>query len=139
MGVRGPNPKPNRRNRTPLTYEWIEVEDTPNMSGPQLPARRRNGGKWPAHAVARWKVWRAMPHTRLWQASDWTFAQDTMELLARLTDDAPAALWAEFRARERILGVTLDARQSMRICYVAPCTDDGSPESLVSLDSYRDL
>jgi len=67
------------------------------------------------------------------------FAQDTLELLARLTDDAPAALRGEFRARERILGVTLDARHSMRICYVAPCTDDGSPELVVSLDSYRDL
>jgi hypothetical protein len=29
-------------------------------------------------------------------------------------------------------------RQSMRICYVAPRTENASPESVVSLDSYRD-
>jgi hypothetical protein len=37
------------------------------------------------------------------------------------------------------MGTTWDARLGMRLRYVEPRTDDGSPESVVSLDSHRDL
>ena len=134
VGVRGPTPKPNRRNRTPLTHVWTEVEGTPNTSGPRLPARRRNGQPWPAHVRARWRVWRAMPHARLWQASDWEFAADTAELLARAAEagGGSAALWNEIRVREKTLGTTWDARLGMRIRYVTPTTDDGPAASVTS-------
>ena len=138
MGIRGPNPKPNRRNRTPLTHDWIEVEDTPNTSGPQLPARRRNGRKWPAHAVARWQAWCALPHTKLWQRSDWEFALDTLELVARANDGAAVSLLSEIRLREKAMGTTWDSRQGMRIRYVEPSAS-GDVAEVMDLSGYRDL
>ena len=143
MGVRGPTPKPHRRNRTPLVHTWVEVEASPNRAGPRLPPRRRNGQPWPAHVRERWNSWRAMPPARLWQASDWQFALDTIELVARAGDgDASVALISEIRLRERTLGTTWDARQSLRIRYTALNTDadgEGAPGSVTRLDSYRDL
>jgi hypothetical protein len=80
-----------------------------------------------------------MPHAALWQASDWDFALDTVELLARAADgDAPIALLTEIRRRERALGTTWDARQTQRLRYVPPKTD-GSPGPVSRLDDYRDL
>jgi hypothetical protein len=142
MGIGGRRPKPpgQARTRNPRVYDWVEVEDVPNTAGPRLPARRCNGQRWPAHVRDRWKAWRAMPHARLWRPSDWSFALDTLELVARAADgDAPVSLLTEIRARERVMGCTWDARLAQRIRYVAPKTDDGSPEPVVSLDSYRDL
>lgn len=143
MAVRGQRPKApgvavTRHRRL---HDWCEVEDTPNRDGPRLPARRRNGKPWPAHVRARWNAWRAMPHTVLWIGADWEFALDTAELAALAAeDDAPAALFAELRARERVLGTTRDARVGQRIRYVPPADPDrDGGGSVAVLDSYRDL
>jgi hypothetical protein len=45
-----------------------------------------------------------MPHTVLWQLSDWQFAFDSIELAAQLVDGAPAAIATELRAREKGAG-----------------------------------
>jgi hypothetical protein len=74
----------------------------------------------------------------LWIATDWDFALDTAELLARAaSDDAPIALLTEIRRRERALGTTWDARQGQRLRYVSPKTD--GPVAVSRLDDYRDL
>jgi hypothetical protein len=81
-----------------------------------------------------------MPHTRLWIGADWQFALDTAELAARAAeDDAAAALYAELRARERVLGTTRDARIGQRIRYVPQADTDPGDGSVALLDSYRDL
>lgn len=80
-----------------------------------------------------------MPHAALWQASDWQFALDTLELVARAADgDAPIALLSEIRLREKSMGTTFDSRQSMRIRYVAPAAQEPAPP-LALIDRYRDL
>jgi hypothetical protein len=56
-----------------------------------------------------------MPHARLWQASDWQFARDTLEVAARFYDGGPVGLAAELRACEKVMATTLDARQGLRI------------------------
>jgi hypothetical protein len=142
VGVPGPPAKLHRRNRTPLVHTWVEIPNTPNTSGPRLPSRRRNGAPWPAFARARWNSWRAMPHARLWQSSDWQFALDSIELVARTADgdDAPVALLSEIRLRKRVMGCTWDARQSMRLRCTALTTDeDTAPGSVARLDEYRNL
>jgi len=59
------------------------------------------------------RVWSEMPHCRLWQPSDWEFAADTAELLARAAEagGGPVAFWKEIRVRERVW-----AQPSMRGC-----------------------
>jgi hypothetical protein len=126
VGGRRPKPPGQAVTRNPRLYGWTEVENTPNMSGPRLPPRRRNGPAWPAYVRARRDAWRRIPHAALWQPSDWEFALDTIELVARAAeDDAPVSLISEIRLRERTLGTTWDARLSQRIRYVALTTDDG--------------
>jgi hypothetical protein len=97
----------------------------------------------PEHVRARWNAWRQLPHSKLWQASDWDFAFDTAELLAKAADadgDGPVALWSEIRLRERTLGTTWDARQSMRLRCVASLPDeDGQGGPVSQLDDYRNL
>ena len=54
-----------------------------------------------------------MPHTICWQASDWAFCADTLEIVVRCAaDDASVGLWTDLRARERAMATTFDARQS---------------------------
>ena len=92
--------------------------------------RRRNGQAWPAYVRARWDAWRRIPHPALWQPSDWEFALDTIELVARAAeDDAPVSLISEIRLRERTPGTTWHAGLSQRIRDVALTTDDGPDAS----------
>jgi hypothetical protein len=50
--VSGPPPKPanQRRRHTPPAHGWVEIVDRPNLDGPDLPPRRRNGRTWPGYA-----------------------------------------------------------------------------------------
>jgi len=61
-----------------------------------------------------------MPHAKLWKASDWRFALDTLELAAQFYDGGPVALATELRNREKVLGTTLDFRRDLRIRYTQP-------------------
>ena len=108
MALRGPRPKPagQARNRNPLVHGWIEVESTPFDGGPDLPPRRISGESWPASTVEKWQARRSMPHCRLWSASDWQFALDTIELAARFDDGGPVGLATELRNRERVMALS---------------------------------
>ena len=59
-----------------------------------------------------------MPRARLWAESDWSFAIDTLEVAAMFYESLGTGLAAELRRRERILGVTADARRDLKIKYV---------------------
>ena len=127
MGLRGQRPKPPGQAVTcnPRLYDWTAVEAVPNRSGPRLPPRRHNGRPSPKSVKETWRVWSQMPHAALWQPSDWSFAMETRELLARATDDGggSVALWSEIRLREKAMATTFDSRQSLRIRYVTPDKD----------------
>ncbi len=79
-------------NRHAPVHNWVEVEDAPFDDGPVPPKRRRSGEQWLDGIKATWDAWRSMPHTRLWQASDWQFARDTLEVAARFYDGGPVGL-----------------------------------------------
>jgi hypothetical protein len=79
-----------------------------------------------------------MPHARLWQDADWSFALDAIELSSRaFQDDAKVSLLTELRYREKVMGTTWAFRQDMRIRYTAPAS--AVPAEVTSLDDYRDL
>jgi hypothetical protein len=140
MALRGQRPKPPGQaiTRHPR-HDWVEIERSNTTRGPRLPPRRRNGRPWPESVRRKWSSWRQMPHTVLWQASDWDFAFDAIELVARAADgDAPIALLSEIRLRERTLGTTWDARHTQRLRYVQ-AKMDGPPGPVSRLDDYRDL
>jgi hypothetical protein len=81
-----------------------------------------------------------MPHTRLWQASDWSFAFDTIELVAHAAEGAPVSVSTQIRQRERVMATTLDARLAQRLRYVEPRADAPGPAASVTpIDGYRDL
>jgi hypothetical protein len=82
-----------------------------------------------------------IPHTRLGQPSDWSFALGTIEQVARAPGDgAPVSIATEIRAREKVMGTTVDARLGLRLRYVEPRTDAARPAASVTpIDAYRDL
>ncbi|HYB34937.1 MAG TPA: hypothetical protein VEF72_03535 [Mycobacterium sp.] len=142
MAVPGPISKPHRRGRAQLTHGWTEVQAVPNREGPRLPPRRANGRPWPRSAKEKWRAWARMPHTVLWADSDWSFAADSLELVARAAenDAPPVALVSEIRLREKEMGATWDARQTLRLRYVASLPDgDGQAGPVSRLDDYRNL
>ena len=80
-----------------------------------------------------------MPHCSLWSRADWQFALDTAEVHARFVAGAGAT---ELRIREKLLGVTLDARRDLRIRYVQAAEGVGdveAPANVLNLDDFRDL
>jgi hypothetical protein len=143
MAVPGPISNPHRRGRMALTHTWTGVQAVPNREGPRLPPRRHNGRPWPKSAKDKWRAWAQMPHAVLWQASDWSFAMDSLELVARAAETAapPVALLSEIRLREKEMGCTWDSRQTLRLRYVAslPPDKDGAAGPVSRLDDYRSL
>lgn len=140
MAVAGRKPKPPGEaiNRNRPAFEWTEVEDVPFDNPPRLPTKRPGGKTWPHWALRKWRVWRRMPHAKLWTDSDWEFVFDSVEVAARFYETGTTAHASELRTRERLLGTTADFRRDLRIRYVDP-----KPEQpmavVVSADDYRDL
>ncbi len=63
-----------------------------------------------------------------------------LEVLAQWQEAGTAALCGEVRLMERVMGVTADARRSMRIRYVdSPGSQWGVPAGDGSLEQYRSL
>ncbi|MEU8264926.1 hypothetical protein AB0C02_30470 [Micromonospora sp. NPDC048999] len=153
MAVAGRKPKDDRsqvRHRNPATHDWAEVVNLPyDGDHPSLPTRMvrvedKDGkavskrGGWPAATRRWWETVSTMPHCRLWEPSDWQFAVDSAEVHARWVEATGPA--SEVRIREKLLGVTLDARRDLRIRYVEPKTPAaGDGAGVVQLDAYRDL
>lgn len=145
MAVSGAKPKPDgqRRTRHPLTQDWTIVADRPYEGGPALPERV---GGWPAATTRWWAAVSRMPHCELWTEADWAFALDTAEVHARFALGETQG--TELRIREKLLGVTLDARRDLRIRYVAAPAAEAAPAEAASagasadvlnLDDFRDL
>lgn len=140
MPVTGAKPKPPGEavHRNKPAHEWTEVEDTPNDECPhRLPRRRPNGDEWLEATVQKWRAWRTMPHTRLWNEGDWQFCLDSVEVAARFHEGSLSA-GTELRSREKVMGTTMDARRDLRIRYVDPKPSKPSL-ALVSNDDFRSL
>lgn len=147
MPVTGAKPKPGeeRRHRVPPVHDWTEVENVPYEGEvPLLPQRwgldKEEGIKvhleWPARTRQWWRVVSSMPHCVLWTEADWHYALDTAEVHARFIEGSNGT---ELRIREKLLGLTLDARRDLRIRYVEPRPESAVPAGVTRLDDYRDL
>lgn len=138
MPVAGRKPKPRDqiRHRVPPVHEWAEIPDVPFMDGPRLPARAPSG-PWPKLTRKWWAGVSHLPHAVLWHEADWQFALDTAVLVAvyHLGD---LSLAREIRAREAVIGTTVDARRDLRIRYVPPVADDVTESPAVTaMARYR--
>lgn len=132
MAVAGPKPKADRtqvRHRNGDTHEWRDVEDVPFTGAPELGERESQvswadagavGGGWPQSTLRWWGVVSTMPHCKLWKKSDWEFAIGTAEVHARTMEAWRGYTGTELRNREKLLGMTMDARRDLRIRYVEP-------------------
>jgi hypothetical protein len=150
MPVAGAKPKPEGTTvtRHAKVHDWTEVENVPFV-GPapvRLPASRVRtlpfGGteRVPTHPMTRawWKTISRMPHCVLWTEADWRFAQATAMVADQFYyGHTPSA--TELARRERVLGVTLDARRDLRIRYVDPKPEGRESASVTRLDDYRSL
>lgn len=125
MPYSGPKPTEDRsqvRHRNPV-HEFDEIPDVP-FDGPELPARfSYDGGverqiAWPVPTIRWWGKIRSMPHCKRWTPGDWEYAFGTALVHAKTVEKGLG--FAELRARERLMGTTWDARNAMRIKYVAP-------------------
>lgn len=102
------------------------MKDIPFAHAPKLPAKRLQGKAWPPLTRRWWKAISTMPHCVLWTDSDWQYAIDTALIAAEFHDgDVKAA--AELRAREKLLGNTVEHRRDMRIRYIDPDAAEASP------------
>lgn len=147
MAVVGRKPKPaeERRNRTPAQHDWTEVENVPYEGEvPLLPQRwgidPEEGVKvrlqWPARTRQWWRVISSMPHCVLWTEADWHFALDVAEVHARFIEGSNGT---ELRIREKLLGVTMDARRDLRIKYVEPQPEHLATVTPIGIERYADL
>lgn len=140
MAGRGPRPKPDsqRRRRNRPTFEWADVVDVPYRGGPKLPSKQPDGKAWPAWTKRWWATVSTMPHCVLWSKGDWEHAMATAAVAAAFhSGDMRVA--AELRHRERQLGMTAEARMTLRIRYIDPADDDGDGEdaSVTAIARYR--
>jgi hypothetical protein len=138
--VPGRKPKPDgqKRNRNAPTHEWRAV---PNVAyAGKVPGLPRDIG-WPSSTRRWWRAISRMPHCVLWEPSDWQFALDTA-LVAKAFHEGDTGRATELRQREKILGVTLDARRDLRIRYIDPAAppadeETGTAGSVTALHDYR--
>lgn len=143
MPVTGRKSKPEGQavNRHKPTYDWVEVENIPFGGGPKLPPRRSNGRTWDARIKKKWDVWRTMPHCALWTTADWDFALDAIEVAALFYETGQNNYVSELRAREKILGTTMDFLRDLRIRYVEPKQQNvgDADAGVTNIADYRDF
>jgi len=140
MPVTGRKPKPEgrKRNRVQPTYEWREVPDVPFEGGPPLPPRRPGGKPWPAFTKDWWADVSRMPHCVLWTETDWRFALETAVLAAQFHATCDLKAEAGLFRRERVLGMTVDARRDLRIRYVPVEAEEADEDaSVTTMADYR--
>lgn len=159
MGLPGTKPTEDRtqvrrRNKPTEGTEWTEVDNVPFLDAPPLPPRDISGvdpiaaglmpvDTWP-HSTQRWyRTISSMPHAKLWTPADWEFVFSAAETHARFAEAwRGCATGAELRAKEKLLGVTADARRDLRIRYVKPKDDRATaelPDNVRKLDDFREL
>ena len=149
MPVAGAKPKPPGQaiTRTKQAFDWAEVENVPyDGPVPKLFTSRLRalpcGGTESVRTHSMTKRWWAtiskMPHCRLWTESDWEYALATAVVADNFFfGHNPSA--TELARREKVLGVTVDARRDLRIRYVDPKPAPAGDATVTRLDDYRDL
>jgi hypothetical protein len=130
---RKPKPEDQRRNRSQPAHEWLDVLDAP-YDGP-VPSI----GRVAARTKQWWAVVSSMPHCVLWDPSDWQFAVDTALVHAEWAKTKKSSLAVELRQREKLLGLTWDARRDLRIRYVTGIIEDEAPKPVSIEDRRREL
>lgn len=111
-------PMPDRsevRNRVAVK-NWIEVPDVPFAAGKKrhLPLSL----DWCQETQRWWAAVRTMPHCVLWSESDWQYAITTALVHNQVWGHGEVKMANELRIRERLLGVTEEARRERRIRYM---------------------
>lgn len=157
MAVAGAKPKVDRsqvRHRIPPTHEWTDVDDVPFAGAPELPSRNGQvsyadagvevGQTYPEATVRWYRTISRMPHAKLWTEADWEFVFATAEIHARTMEAWRGYTGTELRNREKLLGITGDARRDLRIRYVKPKNIDAEAaaaeaDNVVSINCLRDL
>jgi hypothetical protein len=139
MPVAGRKPKPAGQaiNRNPK-LEWTEVDNVPFTGGIKLGPKMPNGKPWPETVRSRWNVYSTMPHCKLWTASDWRFAIDTLLIATKFEENHDCRVAAELRNREKVMGTTMDFRREIRVRYIEPKQGDDNAQ-VANLDDYRSL
>lgn len=127
---RKPKPEDQRRNRNQPAHDWIDVQDVPYAG--EVPSL----GRLPARTKRWWEVVSRMPHCALWDEADWQFAIETAHVHAEWVKTRRASFTVEMRQREKLLGMTWDARRDLRIRYVAADAEDPE-EKPISLEERR--
>lgn len=128
---RKPKPEDQRRNQNRPTHDWIQVVDVP-YAGP-VPEL---GGRVPMRTMRWWRIVSTMPHVILWDESDWEFAVASAWVHAAFVKNGGSPSYAsELRQREKLMGMTWDARRDLRIKYVEAATeeDENKPVSIAEL------
>jgi hypothetical protein len=155
MPAPGAKPKEDRsqvvgRQRV---HEFTEIPNVPFEDAPPLRKRAlggvsvmavgaANSEDWPPATLEWWNDVSRMPHAKLWTPSDWRYVMDTAEVHARTMEGWKGYAGGELRQREKLLGMTMDARRDLRIKYVPPPTEDPSGDhdaDVLRLADYRDL
>jgi hypothetical protein len=98
-----------------------------------------NPGRLPARTKTWWETVSTMPHCILWDASDWQFAVDTAHVHAEWVRTKKSSLAVELRQREKLLGLTWDARRDLRIRYVSGVSEAEDPTPVSLQERRREL
>lgn len=137
MARPGTKPKPEDQRRNPTNralVDWVQVVDKPYAGKvPRLP--------WtPMPETKRWwQVVTKMPHCVLWDDGDWQFAVDTAHVHEVFLKTGQINAASELRQREKLMGMTWDARRDLRIKYVEAVEDDSENAPVSIADRRREL
>jgi hypothetical protein len=132
---RKPKPEDQRRNQHAPTHEWIQVIDVPYAGEvPDL------GGRVSVRTMRWWRVVSKMPHAILWDEADWEFAVATAWVHAAFVRSKGSPSYAsELRQREKLLGMTWDARRDLRIKYIDATAEANEPAPVSLADRRKEL
>jgi hypothetical protein len=142
------------RNKPAEGTEWLDVENVPH-DGPPLPDRDDasstayerpigvQAAGWPQATLRWWEAVRTMPHAATWTDTDWQIAYAAAEAHARFCEGwKGCSSGSELRQREKLLGMSRDARRDLRIRYVEPKRKPAAgdvPDNVTQLDDFRSL
>lgn len=128
--ARGPLPKNTRSRRDDNARrqaEMVDLQDTGELAGPELPAGvLPDGQDWHPQTRALWQELRRSPLTCHEPALGWSYLIDTAVLHHLAWQHGRWDLASELRLRLAKFGVTPEDRQRLRIRVVQPA--DQRPE-----------
>ena len=117
MAGRGPAPKPpeqRRRYNQPARNEWVELKPLGKPALGALPRRTAHEGPWSSRTKAAWAAWRQDPATGMYGPAEIQAMIDLAYVYERWVRDETAALAAELRQRQDILGLSPKGKQDRR-------------------------